>query len=97
MRSRLLREVLNKRIELAAQARFSVPFPVQIVEQLVHEDERRLILGQKLSDHLCGRCDALLVVLGNDGEAFFTAELERNVAPRRAAQRRPVLAAASGE
>jgi hypothetical protein len=73
LRSCLLREVLNKRIELSTQARFSIPLPVQIVEQLVHEDKRRLALGQKLPDHLCGRCDALRVVLSNDGEALFAA------------------------
>ena len=56
-----------------------------------------LSVGQKLSDHLCRRRGALFVVLGNDGEALFAAELKRNVAPGRAAQRRPVFAAASGE
>jgi hypothetical protein len=86
---------LNKRIELSAQAGFPIPFSVQIVEQFVHEDEHRHILGQKLPDYLRGRRDALSVMRSNYGEAFFVGKLKRNVAPRRAAQWRPVVATAT--
>ena len=88
---------MDKRVELAAQPCFSVPLTVQVVEQLVHEDERRLVLGQKLPDHLRRRRSTLLVVFGNDGEAFRAAKLERDVTPRCAAQWRPVPAAPSRE
>jgi len=73
LRSRFLREVLNKRIELSTQTRLSIPLPVQIVEQFIHEDKHRIVLRQKLPDHLCGRCYALSVVPSNGGEALFAA------------------------
>ena len=73
-----LREVLEEVVELVDKP--GLAGAAHVVEQLVHEDERRL-LGEHLPDHVAGRGDALLVVLGDHGERLLAAELPGDLAP----------------
>ena len=75
----LLGEVLEEVVELRREAR--LPGPAHVVEQLVHEDERRL-LREHLPNHVAGRGDALVVVLGDGGERLLAPELPGDFSPR---------------
>ena len=66
---------------------------LDVVEQLVDEDEGRL-LGEHLPDDVAGGSDALLVVLGHGGERFLAAKLPGDLSPGRLPVRLPVTAAA---
>lgn len=90
-----LREVVQERVELSREPALAAA--AHVVHQLVEEDERRLPLGQHALDDVAARRDQLLLVLLNQLESFLPAELERDLTPRRLAERRAIAAAATAD
>ena len=74
---------LGKALEEVVELRCEAGFPglAHVVEQLVHQDERRL-LGEHLADDVASGSDSLLVMLGHGRKRLLAAELPGDLAPR---------------
>ena len=90
---------LGERLEEVVHAVVIAQAPVgaDVVDDLVDQDDRRPILGQERADHVPLRLDELRLVLAQHRQRLRAAELVGDLAPRRPAQRRAIVAAAAAQ
>src|SRR5208337_731893 len=93
---RFFREVLQEVVKLIGLAGLAFPFPADVVEQFVHQDERGAVREKRL-DHVAARRDSLLVVAGYHAERFGSAELPGDLSPGGVAFRFAASATPAGE
>ena len=93
---RFFREVLQEVVELIGLAGLALPFPADVVEQFVHQDQRGAV-REKRPDHVAARRDSLLVVASDHVEGLGSAELPGDLSPGRVAFRFAAGAAPAGE
>src|SRR5208337_274373 len=93
---RFFREILYEVVKLIGLAGLALPFPADVVEQFVHQDQRGAIREKRL-DHVAARRDSLLVVASNHVEGFGSAELPGDLSPGSVAFRFAASATPAGE
>src|SRR5271157_3232558 len=93
---RFFREILYEVVKLIGLAGLAEPFPADVVEQLVHQDQRGTVREKRL-DHVAARSHSLLIVASHHVEGFGSAELPGDLSPGRVANRFAARAAPAGE
>src|SRR5271157_696645 len=93
---RFFREILYEVVKLIGLAGLALPFPADVVEQFVHQDQRGAVREKRL-DHVAARRDSLLVVASYHVEGFGSAELPGDLSPGSVAFRFAASATPAGE
>src|SRR5713226_10173810 len=86
---------MEEAVELSSHATLTAA--ADVVHQLVHKNQARCVLGQKLADDVTRGGGHLLFMVSEDFNTCLAGKLERDLAPRSFAQWGPVVSATAGD